>query len=209
VFPSSSNNSSVEYCTCHEGHHGDSCQHYGCKPNPCFNNGTCYQPSPNGTYSCSCPAGFYGNLCQMPCPSGYYGNNCSSPCKCSSHSSCDEVTGQCNCYPGYTGKYCNITCSAGYYGNNCGQKCQCENDASCDYVSGFCNCTIGWTGRFCDQQCLWNTWGKSCSLNCSCSSFALECNRKTGDCICEDGHYGRYSYCNTQCFLHVEFVSHI
>ncbi|KXJ23721.1 uncharacterized protein LOC110249945 [Exaiptasia diaphana] len=192
MFPSSRNTSNEEYCTCFKGHHGDSCQHYGCKPNPCQNNGTCKQNSQNGTFYCTCPPGYYGNTCQMSCQTGYYGYNCSQVCRCGNHSSCDEVTGHCNCHPGFTGKYCNDKCAKGFYGNNCSQKCQCKNGAMCNHLNGHCNCTIGWTGMFCQEQCPWNTWGMFCSKNCTCSKSALECNRKTGECICEDGHFGRF-----------------
>ncbi|XP_038051955.1 neurogenic locus notch homolog protein 3-like isoform X4 [Patiria miniata] len=82
-----------------------------CNDNPCSNGGTCVlQPDTDPYFSCQCPEGSTGDLCQNVAPS----NPCNSnPCQHGGQCWFSTVAGQeqytCICPPGYEGKNCGIS----------------------------------------------------------------------------------------------------
>ncbi|NXF35245.1 SREC protein, partial [Nyctibius bracteatus] len=77
-----------------------------------------------GSCNSSCPAGTFGDGCQLLCPECVAG-------------SCDPVSGACICQAGYWGASCNDTCPEGYFGVNCSSPCQCSR-GTCHPVQGDC-----------------------------------------------------------------------
>ncbi|NXR06305.1 SREC protein, partial [Semnornis frantzii] len=77
-----------------------------------------------GSCNISCPAGTFGDGCQLLCPDCVVGR-------------CDPVSGACICQAGYWGPSCNDTCPEGYFGVNCSSPCQCSR-GTCDSIQGDC-----------------------------------------------------------------------
>lgn len=78
-----------------------------CQPNPCLNNGVCYSNT-YSTYTCLCPANYYGTNCQFTVNS----NPC-SPNPCLNGGTCvvtQAITNGCNyvcnCCGGWAGQFC-------------------------------------------------------------------------------------------------------
>ncbi|XP_050410363.1 MAM and LDL-receptor class A domain-containing protein 1 [Patella vulgata] len=75
-----------------------------CEPNPCENGGTC-SPIDN-SYSCNCPTGFFGKLCDV--------NICDVDNPCLNNGTCYPSEGgvSCNCPPTFPGIFCEkIDCN--------------------------------------------------------------------------------------------------
>lgn len=131
------------------------------------------------------------------------GSGCSR-CDCdpmgSSHSDCDDVTGQCVCKPGVGGPRCD-NCLLGYWGisySGC-QKCSpCTRPGHvCDPDTGRCVCPRLTEGGKC-ERCVLGTWNydsyRGCQ-RCKCNpkgSVGGQCDEKTGHCRCLDGFEGEH-----------------
>ena len=101
-----------------------------CENHFCQNNATCHDDDIGPGYTCDCPPGFDGVLCETD------KDECgSSPCI---HGTClDHVDGfSCHCTPGYVGVRCqNDT-------DECAST-PCEHGDCVDLVNGFeCVCTV-------------------------------------------------------------------
>lgn len=59
----------------------------------------------NLTGTCTCGAGFTGELCDRKCDLGWFGHNCQQVCQCDEENSdgCDSVTGRCICKTSWKG----------------------------------------------------------------------------------------------------------
>lgn len=55
--------------------------------------------------TCTCGAGFTGELCEHKCDSGQFGVDCDQKCQCAigNYISCDPVNGNCICKPEWKG----------------------------------------------------------------------------------------------------------
>ncbi|KAK7832798.1 hypothetical protein U0070_026994 [Myodes glareolus] len=53
------------------------------------------------TGACTCQPGWSGHFCNESCPAGYYGNGCQLPCTCQNGADCHSITGGCTCAPGF------------------------------------------------------------------------------------------------------------
>lgn len=53
------------------------------------------------TGACACQPGWSGRHCNESCPAGYYGNGCQLPCTCQNGADCHSITGGCTCAPGF------------------------------------------------------------------------------------------------------------
>lgn len=86
-------------------------------------------------FSCACPNGYVGRLCERsPCSS--------SPCNNGSCSVNSNGTFKCACPSDYGGPLCDDPCASS----------PCENGGTCKNktASGFvCACATGWSGEFC------------------------------------------------------------
>ena len=105
----------------------------------CHNGATCVNN--NGSYQCTCSAGYTGINCQTNI------NECHSNL-CLHNSTCiDGInTYKCNCANGYTGHNCETDF------NEC-QSSPCQHNGHCRNTVGsfYCNCTAtGYSGPLCD-----------------------------------------------------------
>ncbi|CAB4039500.1 adhesive plaque matrix 2-like isoform X7, partial [Paramuricea clavata] len=74
---------------------------FPCASYPCMNGGNC---SENGTlFSCLCPEGYTGQLCEMPIPPC-----ASNPCMNGGNCSENGTSFSCQCPDGYTGQLCEM-----------------------------------------------------------------------------------------------------
>ncbi|CAC5412867.1 unnamed protein product [Mytilus coruscus] len=146
-----------------------------CDFNQCANGGTCSYSS--GTYSCKCPQGYSGILCDI------YNNPCEpNPCK---HGG--------NCFTSGQGTTYFCECASDYYGNNCenfNDPCSpnpCNNDGSCqrDGIYYKCTCKKGYTGPRCSGEI------NACSIQ-PCNNGGT-CHTHWADfyCTCKDGYNGK------------------
>ena len=115
---------------------------------------------------CRCLPQVKGRQCDN-CEYGYWGINSGKGCtKCdcdpmgSSHTDCDDVTGQCVCKPGVGGPRCD-SCLIGYWGisySGC-QKCSLctEPDHVCNPNTGRCVCPRLTEGPVC-ERCILGNW---------------------------------------------------
>ncbi|KAK1339158.1 hypothetical protein QTO34_019833 [Cnephaeus nilssonii] len=53
------------------------------------------------TGACTCQPGWSGHHCNESCPAGYYGDGCQLPCACQNGADCHSITGSCTCAPGF------------------------------------------------------------------------------------------------------------
>nr|XP_018904563.1 PREDICTED: protein jagged-1b [Bemisia tabaci] len=170
-------NGSSWQCICNTNWGGILCDqdlNYCGTHEPCENNGTCENTSPDH-YLCTCPDGFSGINCEVvdnPCATG----------PCANGGACRETEGQfyCACTPGWTGPTCRINV------DECSSE-PCQNGGSCtDMVRGFrCTCPPGWEGNICQfdaDECQ----GSPC-MN------AVTCQNLLGDyhCQCQAGWSGK------------------
>ncbi|XP_065840047.1 uncharacterized protein [Oscarella lobularis] len=87
-------------------------------------------------FSCNCPAGVQGKLCELPCFKGKYGPNCKKDCECQNDAGCDAVSGACNCLAGWTGPTCASPCSPEKFGRDCNTSCRCVDYCTFDSCPG-------------------------------------------------------------------------
>ncbi|KAK0172673.1 hypothetical protein PV328_005963 [Microctonus aethiopoides] len=163
----------------------------GCSPcinNPCKNFGTCSEDD-KGDYTCICPPGYSGHLCESqlsvrPCMD--------NPCR--NKGICRVITDdyKCDCMPGWTGRNCEIDV------NECAES-PCKNGGIC--INGLnnytCRCdSTGYKGRNCEvniDECMDNP-----CLNKG------ECYDNYGGymCHCPDGFEGQNCELNlNECLL--------
>uniref|UniRef100_A0A8C5LFL0 Multiple EGF-like-domains 11 n=1 Tax=Jaculus jaculus TaxID=51337 RepID=A0A8C5LFL0_JACJA len=203
---------------CPEGLHGPGCT----MPCPCDvdNTASCHPV----TGACACQPGWSGHYCNESCPAGYYGDGCQLPCSCQNGADCHSITGGCTCAPGFMvtcelpacpaipsllnikpcplvhgpcchehlwwqGLDCSLPCPSGTWGLNCNESCECANGAACSPSDGSCACAPGWLGDTCELPCPDGTFGLNCSEHCDCS-HADGCDPITGHCCCLAGWTG-------------------
>lgn len=139
-------------------------------------------------YTCDCPAGYDGLLCEQPCSGGTFGENCAERCDCE-HGECDSVSGACRCFPGWRGDTCDTPDATHTF------SCEdCANELptrSCkdDPEPTHCYCRPGWKSPYCDQGCDPGFWGNGCGERCDCGGGV--CNPESGACDeCPAGYTG-------------------
>lgn len=107
-----------------------------CESNPCLNTGTCFNNETS--FSCSCPDGYYGDVCEeTPCSV--------SPCLNDGQCYIQNHTYTCQCPKGYGGSGCQETPCAGSPCLNGGQ-CSIQNHTFS------CQCTKGYGGNACQVK---------------------------------------------------------
>ncbi|XGW35519.1 hypothetical protein V3C99_019053 [Haemonchus contortus] len=139
-----------------------------CARNICLNGGTCLVDDISRRFSCRCPPGFAGSLCQEACT-----------LKCANGVCVKGTLGkeQCQCTQGWSGALCEVSGSSLEgctrtedcgIGERCiendrglkicaGDPCEtrpCKNNATCvaDNDSFQCICSTGFAGRLCDSD---------------------------------------------------------
>ncbi|MBM4777448.1 MAG: hypothetical protein GQE15_07065 [Archangiaceae bacterium] len=175
-------------------------------PLNCGNNGSCRKGA-DGGFSCTCAAGFAGNLCER-CAPGLQDNDrdglCTADCSklsCGMNGGCVDTTGvaRCVCNPGYAGASCEV-CGPGFQDNDRNNSCEascasanlmCRSGVCSDLVGrarcacapnsgdgGTCSdCAPGFQDNDGDGQCLRACTSNQCGANGTCSD-------STGVAIC-------------------------
>lgn len=136
------------------GYLGNRCETLNdpCKSNPCKSSAaTCTTLSPT-EFSCLCPLGLTGKLCEQsvnPCTF----SNCQNNSTCINLSNAEnQASFICACQPGYSGKQCET------YTNPCQSQVRCINGGTCQVLgnSFSCLCPPGFRGVNCEvvNSCL-------------------------------------------------------
>ncbi|XP_069989473.1 delta-like protein B [Penaeus vannamei] len=131
-------------CNCIEGWGGLFCNqdlNFCTNHRPCKNGATCFNTAP-GSYSCECPPGFSGTICEII-------NDTCANTPCRNGGTCLDAGDDqfvCQCPSGFTGQYCEIS------GQSCSDR-PCLNGASCsDTATGYeCHCRAGYEGTSCER----------------------------------------------------------
>ncbi|XP_041468818.1 delta-like protein 1 [Lytechinus variegatus] len=133
---------------------------------PCLNGGTC-SSGPDG-YTCLCPVGLTGDLCEKQVP------RCESN-MCMNGSTCMETFDgyRCACQEGYTGTHCEIR-------DHCSSS-PCRNGATCinNNVAYQCTCPDGFRGDQCEEN-LCATRGCLNGGTCRAESDSVHCECPLG-----------------------------
>ena len=181
-----------------------------CSSLGCFYGGSCQFDSISKRDTCSCPQGYYGELCLFKVQSCFLTKSCSV--EGTSH--CSE-SNDCICKTGYTGPTCNTTdiCATNQSSDpSClcppkltsGECCSdCFNGGTCLYLDGrkTCICPLGWGGPDCSldvDECSTNPCQNGMCINtegnytCACPSgyAGRNCEEYTGSCTnstCDNG----------------------
>ncbi|CAI4227916.1 unnamed protein product [Auanema sp. JU1783] len=129
------------------------------------------------------------------------GNRCSISGVCPSESKCHREWDRhrCQCHKGFVGDTCMPVCSIkGICGSegvcqvtnaSSGYECQCPNGRSgsnCEKNTPEQICPSGWYGEF--------PYCRACNCN-DAYGFTSQCDRKTGDCLCEKLFFLKNSRC--------------
>ncbi len=157
-------------CDCRNASESSACNitmATACDSNPCLNGGQC-QVTGDSSFTCVCPAGYYGRTCAMkPAAVQCQANPCQSAVVCSY---ADSAGIECGCLT--PSPPCPEPCSPN----------PCQNGGSCTNVDAGqfrCSCPSGYYGRTCSlvaapvgcrvpqcgQQC---SYGVESALNCNC-----------------------------------------
>ncbi|KAK6970572.1 mucin-like protein [Biomphalaria glabrata] len=148
----------------------DECQ-YGTKP--CSHN--CVNT--NGSYQCSCYAGYKLAVDQTSCDSctsPYYGENCANICQCNNRGSCDSVRG-CVCNKQWTGVNCEIDV------NECDQPDTCPTGYLCENTIGSYKCICPSGYKLENGQCK--------DINECTDVRNITCDPSLEDCVNNIGSY--------------------
>lgn len=126
-------------------------------------------------FSCSCPEGTEGELCETLSPCSFE--------PCASGSTCTNLAEGfvCECPPGFTGELCDIEI------DECAEN-PCLNGGSCtDMINGFeCDCLPEFSGSECEVQVIF------CELD-SCSNGGTCLEEEGGfSCMCTPGYTGEF-----------------
>ncbi|XP_061175426.1 uncharacterized protein LOC133184388 [Saccostrea echinata] len=148
-----------------------------CSSNPCKNGGFCN--SRFNDFTCSCPSGYTGKLCQHDIDS-------CGPSSCQNGGTCYDKTGSqgygCTCPAGYSGDVCQSNI------NECASNpCSPEGSLGCvDKVNDFfCNCRPGFTGKNCSvpiDECA----SAPCMHGGNCTDLVADFQ-----CTCPEGWVGK------------------
>ncbi|XP_062611525.1 uncharacterized protein LOC134273339 [Saccostrea cucullata] len=148
-----------------------------CSPNPCKNGGNCN--SQFNDFTCSCPFGYTGKLCQHDIDS-------CGPASCQNGGTCYDKPGNqgygCTCPPGYNGDVCQSNI------NECASNpCSPVGSLNCvDRVNDFfCNCRPGFTGKNCSvpiDECA----SAPCMHGGNCTDLVADFQ-----CTCPEGWVGK------------------
>ncbi|XP_077286660.1 uncharacterized protein LOC143911581 [Arctopsyche grandis] len=170
-------------CLCNEGWGGLFCNqdlNFCTNHRPCQNNGTCFNTG-QGSYTCSCPAGFTSTNCEQrvdgcsehpclnggtckeagtsyncSCPEGWHGPHCETAARTCADSPCRHG-GTCRERPG--GYVC--ACPPGLTGSDCERdvddcaSAPCLHGGVCTKTSGGghkCSCPAGYIGDNCETD---------------------------------------------------------
>ncbi|PKU47914.1 delta and notch-like epidermal growth factor-related receptor [Limosa lapponica baueri] len=177
------------FCDCEDEYQGSLCEEFdACQSQPCQHNATCTdvaQKHDGNNFTCSCPAGYTGELCQseidhciqQPCQNG---GTCSSnvngfSCQCPEgyHGLyCEEEYNECLSAPCQNGATCRdlvnsyeCVCLAEFEGEECEidvNDCDsnpCHHAGTCiDQPGGYtCHCPHGWVGANCEIHLQWKS----------------------------------------------------
>ncbi|XP_038051953.1 sushi, nidogen and EGF-like domain-containing protein 1 isoform X2 [Patiria miniata] len=165
-----------------------------CNDNPCSNGGTCVlQPDTDPYFSCQCPEGSTGDLCQ---------NAQQSLCDahpCLNNSTCEGGLHyyRCICAAGYAGESCETMQISLCESNPCQHGGTCRGDT---YFFN-CACASGWGGRFCEYVAPSNPCNSNpCQHGGQCW-FSTVAGQEQYTCICPPGYEGKNCGIskNTQC----------
>ncbi|XP_044257277.1 neurogenic locus protein delta [Tribolium madens] len=163
-------------CLCNEGWGGLFCNqdlNFCTNHKPCRNGGTCFNTG-QGSYTCSCPAGYTGTNCELPL------HDCAkTPCLNGGTCNRNSTLNICICPSGYSGPRCETSI------RNCDEK-PCQNGGSCTNTdSGYrCECRPGYSGPDCEYQ------ANSCNPNpCKNDGTCVE-STNGFTCICPSGFTG-------------------
>lgn len=130
-----------------------------CYEEECVNGGYCSDPSE--VYSCTCEAGFEGNLCQINIDE-CIGNECQNGASCVD--GINEYT--CNCAPGFTGQFCEEDI------DECADE-PCKNGGLCfNEIAKFrCECPEDFIGLTCEELKVKNCSNRMCLNNAVCTDI--------------------------------------
>ncbi|KAL1489564.1 hypothetical protein ABEB36_013517 [Hypothenemus hampei] len=192
-------------CECFSNYFGARCdkQVSFCDSQPCFNEGEC--KSFSDKFFCTCPAGYSGQLCEIPLESE---NKCNLTCL--NGGTCLDIDDNnefiCACSPGFLGNLCELKTKI------CNNVI-CENNSTCieQGASFRCICSNGFLGRRCNiVPCDY----KPCPESKICLNLNVE-NATENDfrCVCPEGRTGpnclnKIDYCeNIYCKNGAECVT--
>ena len=156
-----------------------------CTPNPCLNQGTCFDDG--WSRHCTCPQGYTGEICEISgeISTSEHMDSCAI-IPCLNHGTCIDIRYgeiRCLCLPGFTGHYCEtrITISSACNSNTC------LNGGTCvDNGTGIlsCMCAQGYTGRNCETLEL---CGSTLCLN---QGICIVDNHGGYTCVCSPEYTG-------------------
>ncbi|XP_052772238.1 uncharacterized protein LOC128211461 isoform X1 [Mya arenaria] len=176
-------------CSCLQGWKGEICSEdvdeCSEKPKVCSVKDNSHCENVDGSYLCSCDAGYNANddICEdvKECLTEELND-------CDERAVCVETDGNytCLCPVGMhlqdDGRSC-IDCDENFYGLNCSKLCKCEH-GYCNKTSG-CHCDSGWTGIQCDidkDEC------KTGDLVCEDPNTVCKNTIGSANCVCQDGY---------------------